>query len=251
MKNITPKTIARTALFLGGLILLSHSSIAQTSSDFDPTLVRGKLEEIVNPIYPRSLSDMGTFEGSATILIELDENGKMTDWLPLSATHMEFVDAIANVINQWTFSPASRNGEAIPDAFSLTIRFKNEGVITGYNGMQMAGAFLNSCRNPSEEALVAQYSQLDKIPTPTMIVQPNVSGIEETERAGKVTLGFFIDENGKVRMPVLLNCEGDIGLAYAAHAALTQWTFEKPTVKGKAVTVRASQQFIFKADKEK
>ena len=64
--------------------------------------------------------------------------------------------------------------------------------------------------------------------------------------AGTVTLDFYIDGEGRVRLPA-----ADLGthpsFARAAVEALDQWRFEPPTSEGRPVVVRAIQTFNFPA----
>ena len=59
-------------------------------------------------------------------------------------------------------------------------------------------------------------------------------------------MGFYIDETGKVRIPVVEEYDGHRGIVDAAYNAIRQWEFKPPTVKGKPVTVRVEQPFEFK-----
>jgi TonB family protein len=61
---------------------------------------------------------------------------------------------------------------------------------------------------------------------------------------GTVIVDFFIDENGKLRMPAIQRADHD-ELASLAVAAMLQWKFEPPTRQGVPVLVRAKQVFHF------
>jgi TonB family protein len=67
----------------------------------------------------------------------------------------------------------------------------------------------------------------------------------EAQAKHMVTVEFFIDEKGQVRLPCVAREEA--GSVYAACAldAVRQWRFDPPTVKGRAVLVLATQQFNF------
>jgi TonB family protein len=61
---------------------------------------------------------------------------------------------------------------------------------------------------------------------------------------------FYIDQEGKVRMPVLADVDCDLELAAAAYDAVRTWSFEPPTVKGRPVIVTARQKFVFPRSSE-
>jgi len=68
-----------------------------------------------------------------------------------------------------------------------------------------------------------------------------------SKRGGKVSVEFYIDETGRVRMPSvdLETNEAYEDLSATAIAAVGQWQFEPPTVKGRPVLVVAHQDFTF------
>jgi len=244
----TPSIHSIQHLLAGALALAA----LMTSSGFAAgTTVAANISRLVDPIYPIRLLAIGVSEGSATIMVDLDDTGKMIDWIPLSATNEEYVAAISRVINDWKFTPAYRDGEPIPYALYVTVKFKSDSIMMSFNGVQMVQAYLSGLMDTTEKPLVSKYSELDAMPTPINVVQPVLSSdISPDQRAGEVVLGFFIDATGHVRMPVLLKCDGDIRLAYAAYNALLMWQFEKPTVRGQATMVSARQKFIFTAKSE-
>jgi hypothetical protein len=221
--------------------------LANTTGDKDISIDR-----VIDPIYPIKLGAIGIAEGSTTIIISVDNTGKMMDWVPVSATKPEFVKSVANVINLWNFKPAYKNGEPVASAISVSVKFRNDSVVMSMNGIQMVQALMNSYTDPREYSLVARYSELDRIPEPVNIVQPGIDpAIPENERDGEVVIGFFIDADGKVRMPIMMECKGDMRLANSAYDALAQWKFAPPVSHGRPTMVRASQKFIFKGSTHK
>jgi TonB family protein len=61
---------------------------------------------------------------------------------------------------------------------------------------------------------------------------------------GKVTVDFYITEEGVVRLPSVSPYD-DSQLTALAIEALRQWKFEPPTRNGKPILVKASQVFNF------
>jgi TonB family protein len=91
---------------------------------------------------------------------------------------------------------------------------------------------------------VCSLRDLDRIPTPLHVVAPAASLRPD---AGEVKVEFYIDEQGKVRIPVARETS-DAAFANAAVDAVSQWQFEPPTSKGKAVLVHAVQIFTIKPE---
>ena len=87
--------------------------------------------------------------------------------------------------------------------------------------------------------------ELDRIPTPIAAPSPGFPARFAHGGAGQVTVSFYIDEDGAVRLPSVDESD-DPDLAAAAIDALRNWKFEPPTWKRRPVLVRASQQFNFR-----
>jgi len=62
-----------------------------------------------------------------------------------------------------------------------------------------------------------------------------------------VTVDFYIDEEGKVRVPAVDRDVAEDRLAAAAVSAVEQWRFEPPLRKGHPVLVQVQQDFRFVA----
>jgi len=230
---------------LAALALTAFSTSSLSAAPNASAYQQPKVVSMETPRYPSEMIAQGIHEGSATIIVELDNAGTMTDWLAISTTRKEFVEAIGAVINTWKFAPALRDGKPVPSGMQFSFNFHSNGYVS-YNGVGLYLSFFNGLFNPVEKPLVANISQLDRMPLPLSVAQPFIdSAIPVGSRSGELTLCFFIDQNGNVRMPVLLECKGDIRLAYAAYDAVLKWKFEIPRVKGLPVMVRAQQKFVF------
>ncbi len=64
------------------------------------------------------------------------------------------------------------------------------------------------------------------------------------QAGGSVVLEFFIDADGRVRLPVVLSAPGN-AYAHAALAAVRNWRFAGPRVDGKPASVRVRWSFAF------
>ncbi|MCX6951979.1 MAG: energy transducer TonB [Verrucomicrobia bacterium] len=87
--------------------------------------------------------------------------------------------------------------------------------------------------------------ELDRIPVPLQAVSPRYP--EELARlgaVGEITVDFYIDERGAVRMPYVSSHAQPL-LARLAVDAVRQWKFEPPTRRGQPVLVHVRQLFRF------
>jgi len=87
--------------------------------------------------------------------------------------------------------------------------------------------------------------ELDRLPATVATVAP-VYPRELAQKGlhGAVTVEFYIDETGAVRLPSVAPGES-LELGGLAIAALNQWKFTPPTSRGQAVMVKAVQTFNF------
>jgi TonB family protein len=139
-------------------------------------------------------------------------------------------------------------GEPIAAATEVAVKFAVEGtVVVSLTTLESINLRLYSLFNNPDASRPRTLSELDRIPTPIAAPSPGYPArLAQPGASGHVTVAFYIDESGAVRLPSVEAGE-DPELAAAAIDALRNWKFEPPTVKGRAVLVRASQLFTFRA----
>ena len=92
-------------------------------------------------------------------------------------------------------------------------------------------------------------SELDRIPTPATVVKPHYPvDSSNTVKAAVVTVHFYIDQEGRVRMPAVSRETSETNDSFAAEAldAISKWQFEPPMSRGRPVLVSATQDFNFR-----
>ncbi|AOS45066.1 Gram-negative bacterial tonB protein [Lacunisphaera limnophila] len=193
--------------------------------------------------YPASMMGEGIYSGEVRAVISVDAEGNLSDWLVTGYTQPAFAEAASAAIQRWKYEPTLVDGRARASRADILFEFRLEGVIV----MTLPGA---STKHAFRQILEERYayrpvrlSELDRIPTPVHVVPP-VARIDGPPRT--VTVGFYIDEEGRVRMPAVERESADDLLAAAAVAAVEQWRFEPPLRKGGRVLVYAYQEFTFK-----
>jgi TonB family protein len=208
-----------------------------------------KIFQTVEPLFPMQLQQLSVTSGEARVVINVDATGKLSEWLVIGYTMPEFADVAVRAIKQWRFEPARLRGEPVGTTVELTFHFESQGTlvvsqtatdnVTARLLQLMAGAYVfKPC----------SLRDLDKIPTPITTVSPVYPrDLAEKGVKGKVTIGFYIDETGAVRMPSG-SVREDERLSALAIQALRQWKFEPPTRNGKPVLVAAQQTFNFGSD---
>lgn len=194
-------------------------------------------------VYPPSMLYSGIHSGEVRIAIGVDEKGRLTDFLVTGYTEKGFVDGVVAAIKRWTYEPARTSGRAQSARAEVLFIFKDQGVIV----QRLPGAtereFLSGMMQGSYAYAPCRLRDLDRIPTPVHVVSPATNFGNE---AHDVTVEFYIDEQGQVRMAAVSREAADDIYSAAAVAAVEQWRFEPPLRKGRPVLVLVQEEFKFR-----
>jgi TonB family protein len=235
------RTLTLLALALG-----ASAATAAPLTDYTPM----KVIQTQPVAYPRQLSDLGLTAGQVRVSVQIDETGKLTDHLVTAYSHPLFADSAVQALKKWRFEPAMLQGQARSATVDLEFVFETRGmVVVNMN----VGSYVEmrdlQLRPTAHSYRVSRLSELDRIPTPAKVVSPVYPPTADQERQeATVTVFFYIDEQGTVRMPAVSreSSEANEILAGAALQAVTEWKFEPPMSKGRPVLVAARQDFHFR-----
>jgi TonB family protein len=235
-------------LLLLAAVLLARPAFAELPNV--PDYVPMVMHQRVDAGYPSTLVDIGVKSGSASVAVAIDERGQLTDLLVTSYTHPAFAESAVAAIRKWTFEPARIHGSPRNTKADITFRFQLEGVVVVTMTNLSYTEMLHLKLAPGSTAYTAcSLSELDRIPTPRKMVSPVYpETLANRSRGGHVSVSFYIDEEGNVRMPSVSveTNEANGELAALAVMAVSQWHFDPPTSRGKPVLVMAQQDFDFK-----
>jgi TonB family protein len=128
----------------------------------------------------------------------------------------------------------------------LNLYFRSDGILVTFDNPEAPPSHMKMTEHRDEmiEYHVCSLRDLDRIPTPIHVVAP--AALLRPD-AGEVKVEFYIDEQGRVRIPVARETS-DAAFANAAVDAVSQWQFDPPTSKGKPVLVHAVQIFTIKPE---
>lgn len=195
------------------------------------------------PLAPVVLSYVG---GSANILITVDESGKLTDCLAVYYTHPSFAKAAEDALRKWTFEPARLNGRPVSVTKEIDFNFERHGVaLMSLPISEFADVFF--LRNFPRASAYRAYRihETDRGVNATVVVRPPYPDeLAARGVSGSVTLEYYIDERGRVRMPVAVY-DARQELVDLAVGAVKQWQFDPPTRDGRPVLVRVRQEIRF------
>ena len=242
MKSPMP-VLAAFGLLLWPCLPLCAESRA-VAEGFQP-LVINQTAQPAFPLAPVVLSYVG---GSANILITVDESGRLTDTLAIYYTHPSFAKAAEDALRKWTYEPARLDGRPVTVTKEIDFNFERHGVaLMSLPISEFADVFFLRNFPRATEYRAYKIHETDRGLNATIVVRPPYS----TELAakgvsGSVTLDYYVDEQGRVRMPVAVY-DARQELVDLAVGALKQWQFDPPTRNGRPVLVRVRQEIRFHA----
>jgi TonB family protein len=233
-------------LILGLGLLLSGSVLAQSSpaaSEWQSL----KILQTVEPVFPYRLMQLTVTEGEARVVINIDSTGKLAEWLVIGYTQPEFADAAVAAVKQWQFEPARFRGTPVGAISELSFHFSAQGVVvSSQNLVDIVEAQTMRMFGDRYVFEPCPPRELDRLPEPIATVAPAYPKVlAEKGVHGRVTVEFYIDQTGAVRLPSVTT-EDNVELGGLAVAAMSQWKFTPPTSRGRSVLVKAVQVFDFK-----
>ncbi len=227
------------------LVLGVASSALAERTAIVPERQSVKIIQTFTPSFPLDLAAQGYFEGEARIAVSIDDAGKLSDWLVIGYTHRRFADEAVQAIKQWEYEPARVQGKAVPTRFEMRVTFESTKTVISCDARTSGEIFAHRLIRTRLAYDVCTLKELDRIPIPLKTVAPAYpANLAKQEVRGNVTVDFFIDETGNIRMPAIVGTDGN-ELSPLAIEALLQWKFEPPTRHEQPVLVRAQQMFAF------
>ncbi|MDO8540357.1 MAG: TonB family protein [Opitutaceae bacterium] len=235
----------RFGQYVRGLAVLAlMSSIgAAPAAATDTDNIPIKVHQRAKVQFPIRALNLGILRGEASLMMDVDHTGRVVDVLAFAYTRREFADSALDAVKHWRFTPGRSGGEPVGSMITLTVMFEVTGVLA-YVKPIAASEEENATGDQFAYQPIATAA-LDHVPAALQRDGPIYprQWIDEG-RTGAVTVEFFIDETGAVRLPRVVG-KADEFLGAASVAAVRTWRFEPPRHKGRPVLTRASQVFTF------
>ncbi|HKB91400.1 MAG TPA: TonB family protein [Opitutaceae bacterium] len=238
MKTIAP------SLFFCALVAAHASSWTVRATGMRNDTRSIKVIETTTLVFPYSLIPLGYSNGVVKLSISVDEAGKLTDCLVTAYTRPEFAAEVLDAMKKWKFEPAMVNGVPVPAVRDIVFNFQITGVVVSQTVTEHMEARFGRFEHETLSFRLRRFDELDRAPKPVRIVEPVCppESIVNGSSDENVTIDFYIDERGHVRLPSVKEGKS-MDLASAVVSALQQWEFEPPTYKGQPTVIHASQNF--------
>jgi TonB family protein len=230
----------RTLLVVAFALVLATALGATTSPR---TVTPAPRETVFLPYlnYPIAWLHKGITGGEVRVLLKIGPDARLIDSLVTSYTRKELADFTRDALTQAKFQPMLVDERPVTTIIQLVMRFETRGMVV-----------IERHAADGVDRLPGQYdyepcdpSRLDRPLQPITVVSPAYAPELGRQGAkGSVVLEYYIDESGRVRMPIVNATENET-LAGLSLAAIEQWQFNPPLSGNKPVLVRVKQTFEF------
>lgn len=199
------------------------------------------LESAVDVMWPHALLLEGK-GGSASVEFTVQPTGNVSDVKVREATHPDFGRALAATMEQWLFSPALSEGRTV----AVTLMKKAEFKAVSMEGVEAGEDPLARLVRLTRSGAVRGGVGLDERVTPIYRVAPGYpAALAAGERpSGSATIEFFIDRDGRARLPRIVSATHE-EFGWAAATAVGQWIFKAPKRGGEPTEVKVQIPFNF------
>jgi TonB family protein len=203
-----------------------------------------RIIQTVTPEFPAFLLNRGIYDGEARIIVVIDAEGHLVDWMLRSYSHPLLAREATEALRQWRFEPASVDGQPVDTRTEIVFLFRASGMVTVSNANDITERIQKVGANQAVRQ-VCPAAELDEPVKVIKAVRPlALPPAEASRRGGRAVVDFYIDAKGLTRMPVVKQADDDL-FADAAIEAISHWRFTVPTHNGIPVTTHAVQSFRF------
>ena len=234
---------------VSSVLVLALVSAARLAGAFGADLWDDRTLRIVQTTqanFPVSLAAEGVGEGEVRVVLNVDADGKLVDYLVTAYTRREFAEELVGHLRDWKYEPARQRGEPVGSRVEVAFAFQARGMVLSLSPHDTAAITTNRILRPELMSLVCRASELDEPVRTLHVVAPQHPGrhVSPPPAQRTVVIDFYIDMEGRPRIPVVLRAPHEF-YANAAAEALMQWRFNPPSRRGQPMIVRATQQFSF------
>ena len=227
-----------TAACLAGMAVLTLKAATQREDDMARQF---GLVRYVDPEFPFMAQEQGILAGLTTVAVAWEADGSPSDVVVLRANDDSFGHSAREAVLQWR--RAARPGGR--EVAVYEIKFTKTGVIITRNNTVGTRLAVQKAED-AEPLRLPLATELDAplkaIAQPMPVFPAAAKGRVDEAR---VVVEFYVDENGRVRAPVV---EESTAPEFATEAlnALQQWHYEAPRKNGQPVVLSERWAFEFR-----
>jgi hypothetical protein len=229
-------------------------SMTAAGSDASAEYVPVKQTNRLQAVIPQELRRFLLSNPNVKFHVVVDEKGNISDYLAIEATHVGLLEKAAEKLQEARFDPALKDGEPVPGKISITVGFFDpeqrawrEGAQFTPMGGSVSDAVDRRVYKMKEEEFRYRESSPNELDEPLKMLESKlylVHGPDEPAPTGKVVVEYWIDHEGKVRLPEILSSD-DPNLSLSVLMTLKETRFARPKRNGNATYVKVRQPFNF------
>ena len=239
-------------VLIGLLFLVTGYPAAaeEGSADVVPVRQVGALEAIIPP----EVKDLHMENPLVEFWVLVTPKGEIKDFLAISATHHLLLERGEATLQKAKFTPAQRNGQPVIGKITVTVTFYSPEQRMWKQGlapMPMGGSAFEGVRRKLYEgkkaAEVYSESTPEQLDSPLTLVKAKLCNVHppgEEMQTGRVLVEYYVDREGKVRLPRIVESDGEY-LSLSALMTLKETQFAPPKRDGRPTFVRVRQPFNF------
>jgi TonB family protein len=196
-----------------------------------------KIRGVLIPVYPYAQRRDGV-RGAARATLLIDPLGRVAAVKVQSADQPEFGLALTAALEGFVFDPALKDGKPVAHLLNFDQTFSRSELPD--EGADRLGALEK--KHPEK---IAGANTLDAPLKPRSRRAPNFpTGVDGNVNTGSALIECLVDEEGRVRLPRVVEASAP-AFGYAAVQAAATWWFEPPKAGGKPTVVRVRLPFNF------
>jgi len=206
-----------------------------------PTKPLDEVVSLPDVTFPLQMLRRGITHGEVQIILKIGPDARLQDSLVTAYTNKAFADAVLSALPQGTFRPRVADGRPVTTIAPVTVRFEVDGllVIERFASDDVDARPGVLAYQPCDPTRLDQPLQTALAPSPGYPRELRDQAVQ-----GQVELEYYVDETGRVRMPIVTRAGSDL-LGNLSIEAVEQWRFVPPSSQGRPVLVRVRQIFLF------
>jgi TonB family protein len=239
-------TVARIPGFLALAIGMAGTLPAQMAPN-EQSARAMQLERFVVPDFPPFLRQSGVLQGTVVAAIGREPSGRVVDVLVLESSDTRFASVTLEAINEWKFKPLAPTLSGEETSVPVVRFLFTTGAVSIVPLTMTNRSGPRRTVRAETPVELPNFSHLDHPPRLLKGTDPEFpAALRGRVANGTVVVKYFVDGDGRVRLPMAITATAP-EFGAAAVAALRNWVYEPPRIDGKPVIALERHSFQFAA----
>src|SRR4051812_21835875 len=108
-----------------------------------------RIEQTIEPRFPPALELSNITDGEARVVVNIDADGKLVDWLVTGYTDKSFADEAVTVLKAWHYVAPTENGQPVGVRTELRFEYESRGRVISLTGVDTPDLLLKHMGVPA------------------------------------------------------------------------------------------------------